>query len=546
MTATTHHALILASTDTVQVVQDILSDLSELVFIHAETTEDALAHIRARSLAFIVMDRSLPDLNPASVAAGLTGLPQTRMPPLLLITDDHEHLDLYDQVPPLLIDHVVKPLDTTLIRAKLLFFSAFFRHRTAMEQSIQELEKVYDRFMAQHQAVLSQTSAKKELLASLSTFINQIHPFVSRIQASAFFLRQAPDLPQRLHKSVNLIRTAGKQLSRTTQNLQRFQNRDTDRPALFTDRNGQIRAGRILFATPFSDDFMIVHHHLNNRIKATLFQAESTDQAMAVVADIRPDLILIHHQLKDGSGLHLLAKLIRIGTRAPLIFTVDGNHTDAGAAAVASGAQTFLILEQTSAVDLTDTIQRSLEQARMTHKVQGAMNRIELISRIDQLTQLMNRSGFNQTLTMEMAKARRYHLPLSIMLAKIDQFKEFTDTFGHKAGDDILTSCAAGIKAMVRDEDVVCRFAAEDFAIVLPNTDSDRARILAERIRLHIFEHQMQIGTRLLHLTVSIGTASFKGTTAPDDTALTLPALVQQAIHALDRAVKQGGNQIQS
>lgn len=99
---------------------------------------------------------------------------------------------------------------------------------------------------------------------------------------------------------------------------------------------------------------------------------------------------------------------------------------------------------------------------------------------------------------------------------------------------------------MVRDEDVVCRFAAEDFAIVLPNTDSDRARILAERIRLHIFEHQMQIGTRLLQLTVSIGTASFKGDTAPDDKALTLPALVQQAIHALDRAVKQGGNQIQS
>jgi diguanylate cyclase (GGDEF)-like protein len=415
-----------------------------------------------------------------------------------------------------------------------------------MEQSIQELEKVYDRFMEQHQAMLSQISAKKELLASLSTFINQVHPFVSRIQAATFSLRQAPDLPQRLHPSVAQIRTAGKQMSRTIQNLRRFRNRETAQPDLFTDRNGQIRPGRILFATPFSDEYMIVYHHLNHRIKADLFQAESTDQAMAVVADVRPDLILIHHRLKDGSGLHLLEKLVRLKTRAPLIFTVDGNHTDAGAAAIASGAQAFLILEQTSAVDLADTVQRSLEQAKMTHRVQSAMNRIELISRRDQLTQLLNRSGFNQTLTLEMAKARRYHLPLSIMLAKIDPFKAFNDTFGHKAGDDILTVCAARIKAMVRDEDVVCRFAAEDFAIVLPNTDSDRARILAERIRLHIFEHQMQIGTRLLQLTVSIGTASFKGGTAPDDKDLTLPALVHQAIQALDRAVKQGGNQIQS
>jgi diguanylate cyclase (GGDEF)-like protein len=546
MTATTHHVLILASPDTAQVVHDVLNDLPELFFIQAETTEDALAHIGARSLAFIVMDPSLPDLDAPSVTAGLAGLPQTRMPPVLLITEDHERPDLYDQVPPLLIDHVIRPLDSALIRAKLLFFSAFFRHRIAMEQSIQELEKVYDRFMEQHQAMLSQISAKKELLASLSTFINQVHPFVSRIQAATFSLRQAPDLPQRLHPSVAQIRTAGKQMSRTIQNLRRFRNRETAQPDLFTDRNGQIRPGRILFATPFSDEYMIVYHHLNHRIKADLFQAESTDQAMAVVADVRPDLILIHHRLKDGSGLHLLEKLVRLKTRAPLIFTVDGNHTDAGAAAIASGAQAFLILEQTSAVDLADTVQRSLEQAKMTHRVQNAMNRIELISRRDQLTQLLNRSGFNQTLTLEMAKARRYHLPLSIMLAKIDPFKAFNDTFGHKAGDDILTVCAARIKAMVRDEDVVCRFAAEDFAIVLPNTDSDRARILAERIRLHIFEHQMQIGTRLLQLTVSIGTASFKGDTAPDDKALTLPALVQQAIHALDRAVKQGGNQIQS
>lgn len=546
MTATTHHVLILAPTETAQVVHDALDDLPELFFIHAETTAEALAHIGARSLAFIVMDPSLPDLDAASVTAGLAGLPQTRMPPLLLITDDHERPDLYNQVPPLLIDHVIKPLDTILIRAKLLFFSAFFRHRIAMEQSIQELEKVYDRFMEQHQAVLSQISAKKELLASLSTFINQVYPFVSRIQGATFFLRQAPDLPQRLHPSVTQIRTAGEQMARTIQNLRRFRNRETAQPDLFTDRNGQIRPGRILFATPFSDEFMIVRHQLNNRIKADLFQAESTDQAMAVAAEVRPDLILIHHRLNDGSGLHLLEKLVRLKTRAPVIFTVDRNHTDAGAAAIASGAQAFLILEQTSAVDLADTVQRSLEQAKMTHRVQNAMNRIELISRRDQLTQLLNRSGFNQTLTLEMAKARRYHLPLSIILAKIDQFKAFSDTFGHKSGDDILTVCAARIKAMVRDEDVVCRFAAEDFAIVLPNTDADRARILAERIRLHIFEHQMQIGTRLLQLTVSIGTASFKGDSAPDDQALTLPALVQQAIHALDHAVKQGGNQIQS
>jgi diguanylate cyclase (GGDEF)-like protein len=492
------------------------------------------------------MEPSLPELDPASVATGLTGLPHTRIPPLLVVTDDPRRPELYEQAPPLLIDHVVKPIDPIVIRAKLLFFSAFFRHRIAMEQSVQELEKVYDRFMEQHQTVMSQTVGRKEMLASLSTFVNQAQPFLSRIQAGTFFLNQAPDLPHRLRPGVSRIRTAGEQMAKTIRNLRRFGNRETDWPALFRDRNSHPRPGRILFATPFSDDFQIVEHLLTHRIKATLFQAASTDQAMAVMADVRPDLILINHRLTDGSGLHLLEKLVRLRTRAPVIFTVDQNHTDAGAAAVASGAQTFLILERTTGMDLADTIERSMEQAKMTDQVQGAMNRIELISRRDHLTQLLNRTGFNQTLAVEMAKARRYYLPLSILLIEIDRFKTFNDTYGHKAGDDILTACAARIKAMVRDEDVVCRFAADKFAVVLPSTGTNRARILAERIRLHLFEHRIQIGARMLPLTVSIGTASFKMPHATGDTGPSLSELVHQALNALDRSMEKGGNQIQS
>lgn len=546
MTATTHHVLILASKDTTQVVHDVLDGLPELFFIQAETTGEALAHIGARSLAFIIMESSLPGLDPSSIATSLSGLPHTRIPPLLVITDDPRPPDLYTQAPPLLIDHVPKPVDPTLIRAKLLFFLTFFRHRIAMEQSIQELEKVYDRFMEQHQAVLSQITARKEMLSSLSTFVNQAQPFLSRIQAGTFFLNQAPDLAPRLRPGVSRIRTAGEKMAKTIQNLRRFRNRGTDWPALFKDRNSLPRPGRILFATPFSDDFQIVEHHLTHRIKATLFQAASTDQALAVMADVRPDLILINHQLTDGSGLHLLENLIRLRTRTPVIFTVDQNHTDAGAAAIASGAQTFLILEQITGMDLADTIERCMEQAKLIDQVQGAMNRIELISRRDHLTQLLNRTGFNQTLALEMAKARRYHLPLSILLLEIDRFKAFNDTYGHKAGDDILTACAARIKGMVRDEDVVCRFAADKFAVVLPSTGASRARILAERIRLHMFEHRVQIGARMLQLTVSIGSTSFEKPQDPDDTGPTLSELVQQAMNALDRSLEKGGNQIQS
>ncbi|MCF8114492.1 MAG: diguanylate cyclase, partial [Desulfotignum sp.] len=519
-------------------------DLSEIILIHAETTADAMVHIGNRPLAFIVMDLSLPDLDARAVAAGLSCMNHIRIPPVLLVTDSPRLPDLYDQVPPLLLDHVVKPLDPVLIRAKLLLFSTLFRHRIAMDQSIQELEKVYERFMEQHWAALSQTTGKKELMAVSSAFTNQIQPFLARIQASTYFLLQAPDLPRRLRQGVSQIRTAGGHIAKVIRQLNRSRNRGSDWPALFQDKTGRNRPGRILFATHFKDEFKIFQHYLDGRIKADLFQADTTEQAMASVAANRPDIIFINHKLADGSGLHLLEKLVRLSTRAPVIYTVDKNSTDSGAAAVATGAHTFLIKEQTSGMALADTIQRTLEQTKMTHNVQGAMDRVDLISRRDQLTRLLNRSWFNQTLSMEMSKARRYHLPLSIMLASVDQFKKFNEKYGYRTGNDILTACAARIQAAVRDEDVVCRFAAQKFAVVLPNTGANRARILAERIRQNIFDQPIQVGTRMIHLTLSIGTATFEKKTDSDSRSLSMPAMVQDALTALDRSIQQGGNQV--
>ncbi len=108
---------------------------------------------------------------------------------------------------------------------------------------------------------------------------------------------------------------------------------------------------------------------------------------------------------------------------------------------------------------------------------------------------------------------------------------------------------------MVRDLDVVCRFAGEKFGIVLPNTQSTMAKILAERIRQNIGDNKIQVGTWMIRLTVSIGMACFEGKNngaqnlgpkTQDPTPLSGPDLVRQALHALALSMEKGGNQIQS
>ena len=555
MTATSHKALVIATRDTAQAVKTALAETPEVVIIQAEATADAMKHIFSRSLAFIVVDLTLPEIDPHAVADSLLRFDHSKIPPVLLVTDTPGLPDLYDKVPPLLLDHIVKPLEPGLIRAKIFLFMTLFRHRIAVDQSIQELEKVYTRFMDQHQSALSETTLKKNLLALSSAFTNQVQPFLASIQASTYFLQQAPDLPLRLRQGVTRIRTAGDHIAEVIRRLRRSQNRGLGSKELFQDKTGQNRPGRILYATHFTEEFMIFERYLAGRIKADLTQAGTAEQALEHVASCRPDVIFINHQLADGSGLHLLDKLIRLRTSAPIIYTVDQRHTDAGAAAIATGAHTFLVKEQTSAMDMVDTIQKTLTQARLTHKVQGARDRIDLISRRDQLTRLLNRSWFNQTLALEMSKARRYRLPLSILLAQVDQFTSYNEKYGYKTGDTILTACAARIQAMVRDLDVVCRFGAEKFGIVLPNTQATRAQILAERIRQNINDNKIFVGTHLIQLTLSIGMACFTGEKLDTENRTSAaqgpgpgsgPDLVHQALNALDIAIHQGGNQIQA
>ena len=552
MTATSHAALLIAPKDTALAVKTALAETPELVIIQTDATADAMKHIFSRSLAFIVMDLSLHKIDPHALSNSLLRLDHAKIPPVLLVTDTPGLPDLYENVPPLLLDHIAKPIDPVLIRARLLLFMALFRHRIAVDQSIQELEKVYTRFMDQHQSALSETTLKKNILALSAAFTNQVQPFLSRIQASIYFLQQAPDMPARLRQSVTQIRTASDHIARVIRQLRRSQDRGLGSQVSFQDKTGRARPGRILFATHFTEEFLIFKHYLAGRIKADLIQADTADQALEYVASHRPDIIFINHRLSDGSGLHLLEKLVRMRTRAPVIYLVDNRHTDAGAAAIATGAYTFLIKEQTSAMDVVDTIQKTVTQARLTQKVQGARDRIDLISRRDQLTRLLNRNWFNQTLALEMSEARRFGLPLSILLVQVDQFAVCNERFGHKTGDIILTACAATIQAMVRDLDVVCRFGAEKFGIVLPNTRTTKARILAERIRQNIGDNKISAGTHLLELTISIGMACYakektNNQDAPEDrqTPVSGPDLVHQALNALETAVQHGGNQIQ-
>lgn len=157
----------------------------------------------------------------------------------------------------------------------------------------------------------------------------------------------------------------------------------------------------------------------------------------------------------------------------------------------------------------------------------------------DPLTGLLNRRGLDDTLFVSLAHAQRKGLSTTAVMVDIDHFKQINDSFGHQSGDQVLQQVARTLDRMSRNSDVVARVGGEEFLMVLPDTDTASARVLAERVRLAIGEHPLVVNGQRIPITVSLGVASVTGEVDLDN-------LSREADRALYLAKRGGRNRVAS
>ena len=159
---------------------------------------------------------------------------------------------------------------------------------------------------------------------------------------------------------------------------------------------------------------------------------------------------------------------------------------------------------------------------------------LEVLASTDALTELRNRRAFQEELSEEFERGRRYHVPLSILLLDVDNFKTYNDVFGHLAGDQVLRRVAGVIRDMARSTDIAARYGGEEFVLVAPETGANGAMALAERIRKTIAGQPWVERP----ITVSVGVSSV------DDWAISPEALVDRADKALYASKGAGRNRV--
>lgn len=165
----------------------------------------------------------------------------------------------------------------------------------------------------------------------------------------------------------------------------------------------------------------------------------------------------------------------------------------------------------------------------------------ELVYR-DGITGLYNHRYFHETLEKELSRSKRYHSSLSLILCDLDHFKKINDRYGHPVGDVVLMNIAKAVCSAVRPCDIVARYGGDEFAIILPETGAEGARVFAARLRRCVegiaTNHQDQV----IYVTMSAGLT----TTTPETREITKDELILATDQALMLSKSSGRNQVSS
>ena len=270
-------------------------------------------------------------------------------------------------------------------------------------------------------------------------------------------------------------------------------------------------------------------------IEHLLFEAEQTRRLMT------PELVEIGYQ-NSGRWRHIADTFAELGmmpadySLEDFIFERNQKEVDYSRYYWTVGIALFVVALAMWVSLYFLRLNRALRKEATERK--RLQDNLEHLANTDELTQMPNRRAFMTQLEIELSRHHRYGNPFCLLMLDLDHFKQINDQCGHAAGDEALKMFANVVQCCLRSQDLAGRLGGEEFAIFLPETDVDMARVVALRIRDRLAQSPHPMPDCPVRVTVSIGVAAAMA----DDT---LQTLLQQADTAMYAAKQAGRNRVE-
>ena len=309
------------------------------------------------------------------------------------------------------------------------------------------------------------------------------------------------------------------------------------------DQRHSVSLVRILLVDDDPDFSRIIQISLRDNKKG-LFEIETANTLESALKMLQEQekkyqLILLDLGLPDSQGLGTFEKIAATHPEIACVILSGTEDEVLALEAVKKGAQDYVVKGKVHGEMLARILSYALERHHQKKQMEALNERLEKLSFLDPLTQLLNRRGLQRMLSRELEISGREGANLSVILLDLDNFKPINDTFGHAVGDIVLQEISKVLKNTIRVTDYVSRIGGDEFIILLPNTRLAEGVHFSERIRLAISQTAVVVaGGQTIKITASLGVMSANKRTASVDT------LLEGTHAALAKSKRAGKNRV--
>ena len=297
------------------------------------------------------------------------------------------------------------------------------------------------------------------------------------------------------------------------------------------------------------DDDPLVCERLRSLVLAAGFEVSTASSGAGALASLHKDfspIVISDRMMPDMDGL-ALCRAIRSERFTSYVYVLLLTMQDAEQdilAGLDAGADDYLS-KRASSAQLIARLRTAQRILTLEHSLRTVVDEKSRLATTDTLTGASNRRYFTRHFSRELKRVQRYGGPLSLLMLDIDHFKLINDRFGHALGDEVLQEFAKRIGAgLPRESDWFARMGGEEFVVVLPQTPSGGAQIVAEKLRASVAAIPFRTLAGAVPVTVSIGVASLESLAARN-VEPSLDAMLDLADRCLYDAKAAGRNRVE-
>ncbi|MBT4521614.1 MAG: diguanylate cyclase, partial [Halieaceae bacterium] len=480
-------------------MKKILRSLDAKVFT-AQSGNEALGLMLHNDFAVALLDVQMPEMDGFELASLMKDNKKTQNIPIIFVTAlSKEDRYIFKGYENGAVDYLFKPLNADILKSKVTVFLRLALQQQVLESANQTIRQQQDHIVEEERL--------KVLLQVAGATAHDLNQPLTALLGSVELLQLDKDNPERLGKHLAAIDKAGQRIASMVKRIQLIRHGQVtpEMRKASVDRVRPLSNIRLLCIEDSDDDYCQLEELMKSMGNIDWSRACSIDEGIAALSAGNFDLVFLDYILPDGTGLDFMKRAIAENLDVPVIAITGQADSMVASELIKAGAYDYLSKDKLNAAALHRIMTNSMEMSGLRQEVVEAQKKMAEMSTTDGLTGLNNRRFFNECLERECSRALRYNIDLVLCMVDLDHFKTINDSHGHVAGDAVLAEIGQLLHHSFRQADIACRYGGEEFAVILPNTTSDKAHLVCERFRRTVAAQKFHHQGIDMNITVSAG-----------------------------------------